>query len=158
MPKSLHEIYGNRVRVRACGVCVVENKILMVNHSGLTDGDFWAPPGGGLGMHETAHQAVEREFLEETNLKVKPGDLLFVTEYYKAPLHAIELFFNVALVEGTLKKGLDPEMKPAAQAIVDVRFLSWGEIAGMDGRHLHGAFKFVSEPAKILDLRGYIKL
>ncbi|MBX2942160.1 MAG: NUDIX domain-containing protein [Cyclobacteriaceae bacterium] len=158
MTKSLHKIYGNRVRIRACGVCIVENRILMVNHKNLTASDFWAPPGGGIEMNETAHQTLEREFKEETNLKIKGQDLLFVTEYYNEPLHAIELFFSVDFVDGTLKKGIDPEMKPSDQIITDVRFFSWDEISEIDKNQLHGIFKYATEPAKILDLRGYIKL
>lgn len=158
MPKTLHKIYGNRVRARACGICIVENKLLMVNHKNLAAGDFWAPPGGGIEVAETAHQTLEREFLEETHLKIKPHDLLFVTEYYNVPLHAIELFFKVDFVEGTLKKGVDPEMKSTQQIIIDVKFFSWAEISEMDKNQLHGIFKYVNEPSKIIDLRGYFKL
>lgn len=130
----------------------------MVNHKNLTSGDFWAPPGGGIEMDETAHQTLEREFREETNLAITVGDLLFVTEYYNEPLHAIELFFKVNWVGGALKKGVDPEMKSSDQIITDTRFLSWSEISEMEKSHLHGVFKYAIEPAKINDLRGYFKL
>jgi 8-oxo-dGTP diphosphatase len=158
MSESLNNIYGNRVRPRACGICIVENQLLMVNHKNLTSGDFWAPPGGGIEMNETAHQTLEREFKEETNLTITVGELLFVTEYNKTPLHAIELFFRVNWVEGTLKTGADPEMELSDQIITDAQFLSWSEISEMDRSHLHGVFKYATEPAKIIDLRGYFKL
>ncbi len=158
MPESLSNIYGNRVRIRVCGICIVENKLLLVNHKNLTSGDFWAPPGGGIEMKETAHQTLQREFLEETNLAIAIGDLLFVTEYYNEPLHAIELFFSVNWVGGTLKTGVDPEMKTADQIITDARFLSWDEISEIEASQLHGVFKYATEPAKIIDLRGYFKL
>lgn len=109
-------------------------------------------------MNESAHQTLEREFKEETNLTISAGDLLFVTEYHKEPLHAIELFFRVNWVEGTLKTGVDPEMKSADQIITNAQFLSWGEISEMDKSQLHGVFKYATEPAKIIDLRGYFKL
>jgi len=146
------------VRARACGICIAENKLLMVNHKNLRAGDFWAPPGGGIEMNETAHQTLEREFMEETHLNIMTRDLLFVTEYYNEPLHAIELFFRVDFVEGILKKGTDPEMNPAHQIITDARFLSWSEISEMDKNNLHGIFKYATEPSKIIDLRGYFKL
>lgn len=158
MSESVKNIFGNRLRVRACGICVADNKLLMVNHKDLTTSNFWAPPGGGIEFDETAHQALEREFLEETHLTIKSGELLFVTEYYKAPLHAIELFFRVESTGGTLKKGKDPEMKKADQIITHAQFLSWEEIQQMEMSQLHGIFKYVEEPAKILDLRGYFKL
>lgn len=109
-------------------------------------------------MKETAHQTLLREFLEETNLAIAIGDLLFVTEYYNEPLHAIELFFSVNWVGGTLKTGVDPEMKTADQIITDARFLSWDEISEIEASQLHGVFKYATEPAKIIDLRGYFKL
>ncbi|HCM75233.1 MAG TPA: NUDIX hydrolase [Cytophagales bacterium] len=158
MPESIKNLFGNKVRVRACGICVVDNKLLMVNHKHLAENDFWAPPGGGIELYETAHQTLEREFLEETHIKIKPKDLLFVTEFCAEPLHAIELFFEVEWVEGAIRKGADPEMKSEQQIIVDVRFLSWEEIAQMEKNQLHGLFKYVAEPAKIIDLRGYFKL
>lgn len=158
MTEIVQNIFGNRVRVRACGICVVDNKLLMVNHKNLTASNFWAPPGGGIELDETVHQALEREFFEETNLMIKSGELLFVTEFYKAPLHAIELFFRVESTGGTLKKGKDPEMKIADQIITDVQFLSWEEIHQIELSQLHGIFKYVKEPAKIIDLRGYFKL
>ena len=158
MPKSIQELYGNSVRVRACGICVIGNKILMVNHKNLTDSNFWAPPGGGIEMNELAHEALEREFKEETNLDVKVQDLLFVSEFYNNPLHAIELFFRVESINGTLKTGRDPEMDLENQIITDARFISWDQITKIDPKQLHGIFNFVSEPSQIVDLRGYIKL
>lgn len=158
MQESIKNIYGNKIRVRACGICMVEDKILMINHRNLTEGDFWAPPGGGIELNETAYQTLEREFMEETNLKIKPGNLLFVSEFHNHPLHAIELFFEVSLVEGTLKMGTDPEINSKEQIITDVQFLSNEEIKGIAPQHLHGIFKYVSELAQINDLRGYFKL
>lgn len=158
MPESLNKIYGNRVRTRACGICIKEEKLLMVNHKNLTSGDFWAPPGGGIEMNETAHDTLEREFREETNLTITVGELLFVTEYYNQPLHAVELFFRVNWVKGALETGTDPEMKSDDQIISDAQFLSWVEISKIDQKNLHGVFKYATEPSKIIDLRGYFKL
>ncbi len=156
--KSIDNLYGNKIRVRACGVCVVDNTLLMANHRGLTDGDFWAPPGGGIEWNETAHQALRREFREETNLTIEVGDLLFTAEYYQPPLHAIELFFGVERQLGSLKTGSDPEMNSGEQIISEVRFLSWDEILGLNPKHLHGIFKYTPNPRGIIDLRGYFKL
>lgn len=158
MPSEIENFYGHRVRVRACGLCMVDHKLLLVNHRNLRSGDFWAPPGGGIELGEPSMSALEREFFEETNIKIKTDQLLFVTEYINPPIHAVELFFRVEYIGGELRTGSDPEMKQEAQIIVDSRLVSWSEIAKMDKNELHGIFKFVPEPAKILDLRGYFKL
>ena len=45
--KTIVENFGNKLRVRVCGICIENNKILMVNHHSLNKGDdFWGPPGG----------------------------------------------------------------------------------------------------------------
>jgi 8-oxo-dGTP diphosphatase len=130
----------------------------MVNHDGLTDGNFWAPPGGGIEYGESVLQALEREFKEETNLSISAKELLFVAEFIDPPLHAVEIFFRVEILGGTLKKGMDPEMESDSQIITDTRFFPWKEIKELDPSQVHGIFKNVSDPAEILDLRGYFKL
>ena len=51
----------------ASGYLVKENKVLLVHHNRL---DKWVPPGGHLKEGEAPHEAAEREFFEETGLKV----------------------------------------------------------------------------------------
>ena len=109
MTDVVHQTFGNQLRVRICGVCVTENRILLVNHSNIGNGDFWAPPGGGMQFGESAEACLKREFLEETGLIVEMGDFLFACELINKPLHALELFFTVILTGGRLKKGFDPE-------------------------------------------------
>ena len=158
MPKSIHNIYGHKVRTRICGICVVNDELLLVNHKGLGDGNLWAPPGGGIEYGESVLQALEREFKEETNLTISAKELLFTVEFIEPPLHAIELFFTVEVKGGALKKGIDPEMESESQIITDARFFPWKEIKELDSGQVHGIFKNVSDPAEILDLRGYFKL
>ena len=85
------DIFGNKLRVRVCGIFIQDDKILLVNHKGLTQtGNFWAPPGGGIHFGEPARESLAREFLEETGLKIKVGKFLFINEYISKPLHTIE--------------------------------------------------------------------
>ena len=43
------EEFGNKLRIRVCGICIEEDRILLINHHSLNKGgDFWAPPGGGM--------------------------------------------------------------------------------------------------------------
>ncbi|MEQ8303775.1 MAG: NUDIX domain-containing protein [Cyclobacteriaceae bacterium] len=158
MTPSVQKIYGNRVRVRACGLCADETGLLMVNHAGLKAGEFWAPPGGGIEFNESATDCLVREFAEETGIEVKVGNLLFVCEYRNHPLHAIELFFEVFAKGGTLRTGFDPEMRKEDQIIRKAKYLNWEYLKQMDQDTLHGAFKYAAEPSKIIDLRGYFKL
>lgn len=158
MPKSIQNLYGHKVRTRICGICVVDDELLLVNHKDIGNGNLWAPPGGGIEYGESVLQALEREFIEETSLIIQVKELLFVTEFIDPPLHAVELFFNVEVLGGQLKKGKDPEMEHQSQIITDARFFPWKEIKELDPGRVHGIFKNVSEPVEILDLRGYFKL
>lgn len=157
MNHPVHEIFGNQVRIRACGLCVQNNQLLLVNHSHLAPGDFWAPPGGGVRFSEALEAALQREFEEETGLRIQVRDFLFVCEFIQAPLHAIELFWRVEMTGGAIRTGIDPELGDT-QIIQAVQFFDWNQINALPKTQLHGIFRIPSNPAEILDLRGYFKL
>lgn len=52
----------------ASGVLMVKNRVLLLKHKKLKT---WLTPGGHVEKGEFFHQAAEREFFEETGLKVK---------------------------------------------------------------------------------------
>ena len=119
--------YGEQLRVRVCGVCIENDKILLINHLGiLENNDFWSVPGGGLSFGETIEECLKREFLEETNTQIEVGEFLTVREFIELPLHAIELFYEVSITGGKLQKGTDPEM--VQQIIQAVRWMNLEEI------------------------------
>ena len=155
--ETIAHVFGNKLRVRSVGVCIEAGQLLLVNHSGMGATEFWSPPGGGIEFKESAEACIEREFLEETGLTVQVCDFLFACEFIKEPLHAIELFFEVKKISGTLTRGVDPEMKDH-QIIQQVKFMDWSEIGLMDKSRLHGIFSKVDKVDKIIDLRGYFKL
>lgn len=155
---EVQEAYGNRIRVRASGLCIREDELLMVNHRKLYGHDFWAPPGGGIAFLEPSTSALEREFLEETGYVVEIGAFLFSCEFIQSPLHAIELFYEVEPIGGQLRTGVDPELHAEGQIIQDVRFIPWADISKMPDSHIHGIFKKASNPSKIPFLKGHFKL
>jgi 8-oxo-dGTP diphosphatase len=153
MESEIAKIYGNRLRVRVCGICWEGDKLLLVNHR-MPNGDFWAPPGGGLEFGEQVGEALKREFREEANLDIDVGSYLFGCEFIKQPLHAIELFFDVRLLAGILKTGDDPEMPLINQA----RFFTPSELQLLPPKNVHGIFQKVKDPREISTLKGFYTL
>lgn len=157
MLESVSQIYGNRVRVRVCGLLTASERLLLVNHHGIKDGDWWAPPGGGLEFGEPVEAALRREFREECGLEVSVGEFCFVCEYINQPIHAVELFFQVTQIGGKLEKGRDPELGKE-QAIREVRMFDSEGLESLPISSLHGVFSHCRKRGQITSLRGYFKL
>lgn len=158
LESEIIEKYGNRVRIRVCGLCWKNDQLLMVNHKNLTNGDFWAPPGGGIEFGQSAHEALNREFLEETSITIKPGKLLFTCELLKPPLHAIELFFEAIHEYGKPEIGSDPESSAASQLIKDVRYLNFDTIMSIPSDERHGIFQYAKTTEDLKKLNGFYRI
>lgn len=156
MDHPVHKFYGNRLRVRVCGVCVHDHRLLLVRH-GMADGPLWAPPGGRLEFSESAGDCLAREFREETGLSVEIRDFLFTCELLNPFLHAVELFFAVEWVGGTLITGHDPEAGSPV-VIEEVAWLTSAHVMALPPAQRHGIFERVADPLQIASLRGYFRL
>lgn len=154
MDSEITKIYGNRVRIRASGLCREGDRLLLMNHKRLTGSDFWAPPGGGVEFGESVSDTLKREFLEEANLSVEVGPFAFGCEFIKAPLHSVELFFEVTVIGGNLKPGYDPEL----QIIGDASFLLPTEILAKPADQIHGIFKYYNADEQLRNLHGFYRI
>ncbi len=153
---AVQSAFGNRLRVRVCGLCFSGDDLLLIRHRGLGKlGYLYAPPGGGMHYGERAEVALVREFDEETGLRVRVRDFLFVYEFLAPPLHALELFFSVETVSGTLRRGHDPELAGHEQLIEAVRFMSPEAIAQVPNDALHAMISGVTSSKDLLSRRGY---
>lgn len=157
MEQEILASFGNRLRVRVCGVCIKEGKILLIKHINIGEaGYLWSPPGGGLKFGETVEACLKREFLEETHLSIKVEKFLFVHEFLEPPLHAIELFFQVSISEGTLKLGKDPEMQENKQILEEVAFCSIEKILSEPKDCLHQVLRQISSFEELLKCTGFL--
>ncbi len=154
--EKIIEKFGNRLRVRVCGICIENERILLVNHHSLNSkGDFWAPPGGGIDFGHSAEENLKREFKEETGLTIDIEEFLFVNEYLNPPLHAIELIFRVKKIGGSIRVGIDPELAESEQIIKNVSFMSFGEIGKFKAQSIHHMFRNTKNISQLTDLKGY---
>ena len=155
---QIKQKFAHRLRLRVCGLCWLDDKLLMVNHTGLSDSNFWSPPGGGVDFGKDVLTALRDEFREETGLDIAPGAHLFTCEFLRSPLHAVEMFFETTVTDGELKKGFDPELDAFSQIIVDVRFMEIDEILALGPAERHGIFDHVKSAGGLKKLRGYYRI
>ncbi len=155
---ELRTIYGNKVRIRACGIAVHQNSVLLVRHKGLGESnELWSFPGGGVEFGESLENALEREFLEETGLEVSAGKQMFVYEFIKKPLHAVEIYFRVEIKGGSLATGKDPELPDESQYLQEVKFVTFDKIRLMENEVKHEILRHTRSLDALLNLSGYFK-
>ena len=82
------------VRTSAKALVIKDGKMLAIKvHD--SDGDFCIMPGGGQNAGELLSAAVEREVAEETGIKVKAKDTVFIIEGSEGePFHRVDIVFN----------------------------------------------------------------
>ncbi|MEW6617904.1 MAG: NUDIX domain-containing protein [bacterium] len=93
--------------VRVALVILKEDKILLVQHQ-KKGRKYWLLPGGRVDFGESLIEALERELLEEANIKVKVGNLLFISDAISpdnGKRHIINIFFEGKIIGGELKIG-----------------------------------------------------
>ncbi len=153
---EVFKAFGNKLRMRVSGICMEEEKVLLVNHRGVNaSNEFWAPPGGGLEFGQSAAENLKREFLEETGLLIEIEKFLCVNEYIGPPLHSIEIFFLVRRIGGKLMKGSEPELARTFEIIKNVEFKDWHWVKKQKEEHLHNLLNVAQNLSDLLNVSGY---
>lgn len=138
---TINEIYGNKIRIRACGLLIKNDALLLIKHIGIGDsGYLWSPPGGGVEFNETIETALKREFKEECNLDINVNEFLYINEYIHSPLHAIELFYAVELqnAQQVHALGFDPETTKTP-IITDLKYFNLTELNNSTPNTIHSS-------------------
>lgn len=150
--------FGNRLRLRVCGICTEGNRLLLVKHRGLGPlGELWLPPGGEVEWGQSVPENLAREFREETGLQVDVKEFLFIHEHLKDPFHAVELFFKVQKTGGVLQTGTDPELPHNHQLIEEVRYFSFPELKALGSQRIHAMLQNLSSLDELHNAKGYFK-
>ena len=156
---EIKKTYGEKLRVRVCGICIKADEILLVKHKHLNQsGTLWAPPGGGMEYGESAKRALVREFKEETGLDINVKDFLFVHEYLDEPLHGIELFFTVEITGGELELGKDPEFNHTTQLLSDVSFQNLKNLQLAENESLHYVLQSIKDLETLINQKRLFQI
>jgi len=86
-------------RVGVYGVIIEDGKVLLALRRDI---DWWNLPGGGMELGETVDEALQREALEETGLRVRVGRLVGV--YSKPQKQEVVLTFLCSIEGGQLSE------------------------------------------------------
>ncbi|MBV6645135.1 MAG: NUDIX hydrolase [Cyclobacteriaceae bacterium] len=149
-------IYTGKVRSRVCGIHIQNDSVLLLRHEGLgQQGFIWSPPGGGIEFGETVEEALIKEFQEETGLTIAVKNYLFSNIYIDSRHHAVELFFEVIVLDGSLILGADPELAPQEQMLKEARYVPFSEIDQIHPANRHHAFNLIDNSSDILSLTGF---
>ena len=69
--------------IRVYGILINEAKQVLVSDEYIRGGYYTKFPGGGLELGEGTRDCLQREFIEEMNLKVAVGDHIYTTDIYQ---------------------------------------------------------------------------
>ncbi len=155
LEKEIEEKFGGKLRTRVNGVLIQNDEILMIKHRMGKGHHFWNVPGGGMDYGTSALENLKREFKEETGLDIEVREFLFTYEFLDIPLHAIELFFRVEAVGGTLVLGTDPELTSDKQLITAIRFLNIEKLSLIKKEEKHRLFWGIKSLKEIGMWKGY---
>ena len=126
---SLDELNGRKVKgVHAFCFCGDELVIVYSDRKG-----YWTPPGGGIEPGETVEEAVVREILEETNMRVLNQKIIGYLEVSE-PGGVITQVRAMCIVEpiGPFVTDADPDGDVTEIKLIDPKdvrqYFDWGEV------------------------------
>lgn len=84
-----------------------DETVVLVRRARAPMSGRWSLPGGRVEAGESLHQALRRELLEETSLRVRVGELIEVVELLQSPAHYVVLDYLCEDASGELAAGDD---------------------------------------------------
>ncbi len=85
------------------GVLIKDDKILLMKRNVDPFKGYWHVIGGHVGENENLKDALRREFLEETNLEVEVGDVIFGRIEESVDRIKLIIVFQVINAKGEIK-------------------------------------------------------
>jgi 8-oxo-dGTP diphosphatase len=73
----------HRFNLRVYGILINEKKQVLVSDEFIRGNYYTKFPGGGLEFGEGTRDCLQREFMEEMNLRVEVGGHIYTTDYFQ---------------------------------------------------------------------------
>ncbi|MGD8739355.1 MAG: NUDIX hydrolase [Desulfobacterales bacterium] len=127
-PKQKNDYPGNP-RVAVGAVVFKEGCVLLVRRGQPPAEDLWAIPGGSVEIGETLQEAVEREILEETGIKIRALKPIYTFDVIDRDA-AGKVRFHYVIVD-LAADYIMGEPVPGDDAI-DARWVTAREISGLE--------------------------
>ena len=107
-------------RIRAAGVLIKDDKILLIRHQ-KKDDTYWLLPGGGVDYGETMEESLKREFQEECNIDVEVKEMVFISQGISPnkSRHIVHMNFVVEYIGGELRVGDEGILKEVCYLSLD---------------------------------------
>ena len=121
------QVYS-RSNTRVQAIMVRAQRILMAKHR-LENVEYWCLPGGAMEKNETLEEGVLREVKEECNVD---GRVLRLTSNLIEASGVESFTYLVDIGDQEPSLGLDPEVDPRAQILVDLQWLALDEVPERD--------------------------
>lgn len=109
------KIYPKFPIVSVGAVVIKDAKVLLIKRRNEPHKGEWSIPGGVVELGESLSKALEREILEECNIKVKAREILGITEKIekdekgRIKFHYVIIDMNAEYLDGTAKPISDAE-------------------------------------------------
>ena len=71
------------ISIRVYGILINDARQVLVSDEWIRGNYYTKFPGGGLEIGEGTRDCLKREFMEEMNLKVEPGEHIYTTDIYQ---------------------------------------------------------------------------
>lgn len=93
---------AKRFNLRVYGICINENKEILLSNERYANLSFTKFPGGGLEWGEGFTECLIREFKEEFDLDVQVGELFYITDFFQASAFSehdqiVSIYYHVQL-------------------------------------------------------------
>jgi len=69
--------------LRVYGILINERNEVLLSHERRKGVTFTKFPGGGLEFGEGIADCLKREFMEELNISIEPGELFYLTDFFQ---------------------------------------------------------------------------